>query len=124
MVDYAKVTLTILGIPGSTKHFVGKKKVQHVVDYFDKKTKTIKQKTWWSKEPVYEYVPCSQRMNLTKDFFEYATSDQAPTWFTHERKDLFKEWRKMSEEKRLETHLMCIARSFGGNDFVYNILED
>ena len=124
MLDSTKVTLTILGIPGRTRHCIGKRKVREEVEYFDKKTKTMQKKYYWHKELVYEYEPCSKRINLSKEFYDYATSDSVPVWFSHDRIDLKRQWKKMNKELRLASHLACICEENGGTDFVYNVLED
>ena len=126
MSNEIKVSLTITGIEGSTRHFAGKKKMKTVFQFKDRRNNKLIEKEMYYKVPSYEYIPVTKRMNLTKDFFDYATSKECPNWFSAygTRKDLVRKWEKMSWKERLETHLLLICLDNGGKDFSYNILDD
>lgn len=126
MIAEAKVVLTIDGIEGSTRHFAGKKKIKTTVQFKNRKTNEIVEKDVYYKVPNYEYVPVSKRLNLTKEFFDYATSKECPNWFSYygTRKDLIRKWEKMSWKDRLEAHLLQITIDNGGKEFSYNLLDD
>jgi len=122
----AKVVLTITGIEGRTRHFAGKRKVKTTFTYRDKKTKKIVEREVYYKIPYYEYLPVSKRINLSKQFFDYATSSECPNWFSNYggRKDLVRRWEKMKWDERLEAWLLRICLDNGGKEYSYNILED
>lgn len=96
-----KITLTIQGMPGAVRKFVGKHKRDGVV-FND-----------------YEEVPCSQTIKMVNDAYEYFTSEVKPYWFHS-----VGEWKHKSKKDRLELHLARIASSYNGKSFSYFINED
>ena len=66
-----------------------------------------------------EQSEAKQKITLCADAYEYMTSSVCPKWY-HSLKD----WRKMSEIQRLETHLARISNSLNGKSFTYQIIED
>lgn len=124
MNNEAKVILTITGIEGRTRRFVGKKKVKSVFQI--KKNDKVINKEVYYKIPVYEYVPASKHLNLNMDFFNYATSSECPDWFSNYRmrKDLVHKWEKMTWKERLELYFLRIQLDNKGTGFSYNILQD
>lgn len=126
MTNDVKVSLTILGIPGSTRHYLGRRKVKSIIRFKDKRTKEIVEKTLYYKVPTYEYEPISQRVNLTGAFFNYATSKECPAWYSDHgnRRDLVRRWEKMSWRERLEAHLLRMCLDKNGSSYIYHIFED
>lgn len=121
-----KVVLTISGIEGRTRHFIGKKKMKTVFTYRDRKTGKIIEKDMYYKVPNYEYVPVSKRINLSKEFFDNAISKECPDWYSNYkvRKDLIRKWERMRWNERLEAWLLRICLDNNGKEYSYNILED
>lgn len=61
---------------------------------------------------------CLIKIKLNVDAYESMISATMPEWF-HKQK----EWRKMSEQERLRTHLARISQSLNGKSFTYQIVE-
>lgn len=125
MNNETKVVLTVKGIPGRTRHFDGKKKMKVVEQYYNKRGE-LKESTFYYRIPGYIYVPVTQKINLSKTFFDWATSRECPSFFDNDgsRKDLTRKWERLTPIARLELHLARICEDRNGASFVYNILED
>ena len=107
-----KISLSIQ-LQGST---LVRQEVKEVITFTTKKGKTNK-KTISS----YTLVPkqaCLQK-NITKEAYDYFISiESCPS--VHMRK----EWKKMTENERLEYHLASLCKFYHGNNFTYHVFED
>lgn len=107
-----KLSVTILGIPGRTRKYSGVKKVQ-----IKRKNKNGKEFTFVRKYKDYEYPTISKHYNMTKDAYNYMTSDEVPEWFNGK-------WKKLSKEEKIRQHLTRTMLMDGGTSFVFDILDD
>lgn len=120
-----KLAVTILGIPGSTRRKVGVVKIPYVLTKQDlssvklpeKERNKIAKKGWY-KIPKYEYVSCSQRINMTEEAYDYFVSNAKPEWY------LKKDWGRLNKKQRLECHLERTMQQFNGTSFTYSIIDD
>lgn len=126
MSNNIKLSVTILGIPGATRHLVGKSKKKWYITKQDvskqkldshEGSKVLRKGDYTSND--YEYIPCSQRINMTEEAYNEFTSKQKPYWFKNPH-----DWVKCSPKERLELHLARICDSLGGTSFTYNVFDD
>ena len=126
MSNNIKLSVTILGIPGATRHLVGKSKKKWYItkgDLANKKinyheaSKVLRSGEYTSND--YEYVPCSQRINMTEEAYNEFISNRKPYWFKNPY-----DWAKRSEEERLELHLARICDSLNGTSFTYSVFDE
>ena len=61
---------------------------------------------------------CKQRINITKDAYDYFISDEAPSFIKKST------WFMLKENQRIEVHLNSISESLGGKSYIYQILND
>lgn len=121
-----KMSVTILGIPGATRHLVGKSRKKWFITKQDvakrrldpREGSTVLRKGEYVSDD-YEYVPCSQRINMTGEAYEEFTSNRKPYWFKNPY-----DWMKKTETERLELHLARICNSLNGTSFTYSVFDD
>lgn len=120
------MSVTILGIPGATRHLVGKSKKKWYITKQDvsklrigsrEGSKVLRKGEYTSND--YEYVPCSQRINMTEEAYDEFTSKQKPYWFKNPY-----DWVKKSKKERLELHLARICDSLNGTSFTYTVFDE
>lgn len=95
--SYNKHKLIITHTSGKGKH---KKIVRDYIAFKTRKNKTVKQ--------------C---INLTEDAYNYMLNTPPSAKF-------FKDWKKMSEDERLRTHLDLIAHDRRALSYSYEIIDD
>lgn len=66
-----------------------------------------------SKDAIYH-------VSLTKEAYDYMTSNESPEW----ARVKFIKWKKLKPEERLELHMKRISDSYKGKSYKYSILED
>lgn len=62
-----------------------------------------------------------QSINLTKEAYDYMSSDEVPEWYSSESP---KKWKSLSKKERLEAHLKTMCESLGGESFTYQVFEE
>lgn len=126
MSNNIKLSVTILGIPGATRHLVGKSKKKWYITKQDvskqkldshEGSKVLRKGDYTSND--YEYVPCSQRINMTEEAYSEFISKQKPYWFKNPY-----DWVKKSPKERLELHLARICNSLNGTSFTYTVFDE
>lgn len=121
-----KVLLTVF-MEGGTLVRQGKPVIVETPVYAHFRTeegKVVKKVIKKRKTKVYKYEQstCALKTKLTRDAFDFMTSDTYPAWFSKPQDK--KAWKKMSKEDRLKTHLLRICQNHGGKNFTYQILDD
>lgn len=126
MSNNIKLSVTIQGIPGATRHLVGKSRKEWFITKQDvskekldphEGAKILRKGKYVSDD--YEYVPCSQHINMTEEAYDEFTSRMKPYWFKNPY-----DWAKKSTRDRLELHLARICDSLGGTSFTYDVFDD
>lgn len=116
-----KISVTF-EIPGATRHFLFMRRKKITLQDTVKQTlpeRDANRIVGTAKFPEYEYVNAKRHINMTKEAYDYMTSEEGrPIGY------IGKPWRKMSRKERLDYHLDTLAKQFGAYSFSYVILED
>lgn len=124
-----KILLNIEGIEGATIHTEGRYKVPytltkgdlHWMKHHKTYTKEDKDKVVYKgirKVRRMTVIPCTKALKLTKDAYDYFTSNASPEWYFK------KNWSRLSKEEKLAIHFQRICEHNGGDSYSYSILED
>ena len=68
--------------------------------------------------PIYQST-ATQRITMCQDAYDYMISATAPEWFYNP-----KQWKKLTEQERLNLHLARTCEHFKGKSFTYEIIDD
>lgn len=127
MNNNVKISVTIQGIPGGTRRLTGETETkQWYITKGDvcknrlepkERARVLRKGKYTSK--VYEVVPCSQRINMTQEAYDYFVSDEKPYWFRS-----FADWKRKTPRDRIEIHLARVCESLNGTSFTYNVFDD
>lgn len=116
-----KISVTF-EIPGATRHFSFMRRRKITLQ--DTTVQKLSEKdanriVGTAKSPEYEYVNARKHVNMTKEAYDYMTSeDSRPSGYYG------KPWKKISKKERLNQHLAILANQMGAYRFTYVILDD
>lgn len=116
-----KISVTF-EIPGATRHFLFMRRKKITLQDTVKQSlpeKEANRIVGTAKFPEYEYVPARRHVNMTKEAYDWMTSEESkPEGYYG------KPWRKLNRNERLEHHLAMLSKQFGAFKFSYVVLDD
>lgn len=63
-----------------------------------------------------------KRIQMTKDAYEYMTSDEIPEWYHRNKGE--KPWKKLSNIQKINVHMKRMCEHFKGKSYTFKILDD